>query len=97
MPMYIGLYRLTEKGAAEIKKAPERIKASMKAWEAMGGKAPMIFATMGRYDYVTFGEAPNDEMATAFSAALASQGYVKTESMRAFTADEFGALLAKLP
>ena len=37
MPMYVGLYKFTEKGAGDMKSLPERINESVKAWEAMGG------------------------------------------------------------
>ncbi len=69
----------------------------IKAWEAMGGKVHVMLATMGEYDYVGVGEGPSDEVATAFSAALGSLGYVKTTSMRAFTPEEFAGIVAKLP
>ena len=95
--MYVGLYKLTEKGAADIKKAPERVQDAIKAWEAMGGTTRVVLATMGRYDYVTVGEAPSDEVAAAFAMALSSQGFVTTETLRGFTPEECAALLAKLP
>jgi uncharacterized protein with GYD domain len=97
MPMYVGLYKFTAKGAGDMKSLPERINESIKTWEAMGGKTTAVLATMGRYDLVTIGEAPSDEMAATFAAGLAARGYVTTETLRAFTVDEIGALLAKLP
>jgi uncharacterized protein with GYD domain len=97
MPMYVGLYRMTEKGAADIKKAPERMNDAIKAWEAMGGTTKVAIATIGKYDYVSVGEAPSDEVAALFAAALSSQGFVTTETLRGFTPEEFAGLLAKLP
>jgi uncharacterized protein with GYD domain len=95
--MYVGLYKMTEKGAADIKQAPQRMQEAMKAWEAMGGTVRVALATMGRYDYVSVGEAPSDEVATAFAAALSAQGFVAAETLRGFAAEEFAGLLAKLP
>ena len=43
------------------------------------------------------GEAPSDEAAITFAAALSSHGYVTTETIRAFKPEEFAGLLAKLP
>jgi uncharacterized protein with GYD domain len=97
MPMYVGLYKFTAKGASDMKSLPERVNESIKAWEAMGGKTTVVLATMGRYDMVTIGEGPNDEMAATFAAGLAARGNVTTETLRAFTMEEIGALLAKLP
>jgi uncharacterized protein with GYD domain len=97
MPMYVGLYKLTAKGASTIKQAPERIKEAIAAWEAIGGKTTVVLATMGRYDYISVGEAPSDEAAATFAAGMALQGNVTTETLRAFTPEECAALLAKLP
>ena len=97
MPMYVGLYNFTAKGVSDLKNLPERVKESSKAWEAMGGKTTAALATMGRYDMVTVGEAPNDEMVALFAAGLATRGYVTTETLRAYTMEECAALLAKLP
>lgn len=97
MPMYVGLYKLTEKGASDIKGSPERVQQAMKAWEAMGGKITAVVATMGEYDFVSVGEAPSDEAAVMHSAALVSTGTVTAQTLRAFTPEEFAALVAKLP
>jgi uncharacterized protein with GYD domain len=97
MPSYIVLMKLTEQGAKAIKDAPARIEAGIKGWEAMGGKMTGFFVVMGDYDYVAVGEAPNDETAATFALALGSLGNVKTTTLRAFTKDEFAALVKKLP
>ncbi|HTX67689.1 MAG TPA: GYD domain-containing protein [Thermoleophilia bacterium] len=97
MPTYIGLYKFTAKGAGDIKKIPDLAKESAQTWEAMGGKTIAVLATMGRYDMVTVGEGPSDEMAATFAAGLAARGFVATETLRAFTMEECAALLAKLP
>jgi len=94
--MYVGLYKVTEKGASDIKNAPERMQEAIKAWEAMGGKTRVVLATMGRYDFVSVGEAPSDEVAVTFAAALSSQGFVTAETLRGFTPEEFSAMLASL-
>jgi uncharacterized protein with GYD domain len=97
MPMYVGLYKMTEKGAGDIKKAPERMQEAINAWESMGGTTHVAVATLGEYDYISVGEAPSDEVAAMFAAALSSQGFVTTTTLRAFKPEEFAALLAKLP
>jgi uncharacterized protein with GYD domain len=52
---------------------------------------------MGEYDYVAVGEAPSDEVATTFALALGSLGNVRTTTLRAYTKEEFGAMVKKLP
>jgi uncharacterized protein with GYD domain len=97
MPAFVLLMNLTAKGVADIKAAPARIDEGVKAFEAMGGKMLSFHVTMGAYDYVAVGEAPSDEVAAAFAMGLTAKGYVTTSSMRAFTRDEFAALVGKLP
>lgn len=95
--MYVGLYKMTEKGATEIKKSPERMKDAIDAWEAMGGTTRVVLATMGEYDFVSVGEAPSDEVAATFAAALGAMGFVATTTLRGFTPEEFAGMLAGLP
>lgn len=97
MPAYVLLMKLTDRGAAEVKAAPERIDEGIGAFEAMGGKIFSFHVTMGPYDYVAIGEAPSDEAAAAFALALTSQGNVATTTMRAFTRDQFKKIVDTLP
>ena len=97
MPIYIALYKLTEQGAKDVKSAPERIEKGIKAWEAMGGKLLGFYVTMGEYDYVSIGEAPSDAVALTMSAGLAAQGNVRSMTLKAFTPEEFAAVVSKLP
>jgi uncharacterized protein with GYD domain len=97
MANYIILMKLTEEGAKAIKDAPGRVEAGIKAFEKMGGKVIGFYAVMGEYDYVAVGEAPSDEVATTFVLALGSLGNVKTTTLRAYTKEEFAAMVKKLP
>lgn len=96
MPTYIGLLKFTEQGSKDIQNAPARIEEGIKLYQKMGGKVIGVYLVMGEYDYVTIGEAPSDEVQTAFALALGSQGNVKTTTLKAFTAKEVPAILAKL-
>jgi uncharacterized protein with GYD domain len=97
MPAYVLLMNMTEQGVKDVKNAPARIQAAMKAFEGMGGKVIAFYATIGEYDYVSIGEAPSDEVASAFALGLAAQGYVRTTSLRGFTADQFAGIVKRLP
>ena len=97
MPIYITLFNLTEKGIKNIKDAPGRIEEGIKAAESIGGKLIGFYATMGEYDYVSIGEAPSDEVHMTFLLGLAAQGYVRTKTLKAFTKEELGEMIAKLP
>jgi uncharacterized protein with GYD domain len=97
MANYVILMKLTDQGAKAIKDAPGRIEAGIKGFEKMGGKISGFYAVMGEYDYVAVGEAPSDEVTTTFALALGSLGNVKTTTLRAYTKEEFAAMVKKLP
>lgn len=64
--------------------------------EKMGMKIVQPLWTMGAYDVVVLLEAPDDETISAFTPKIGSMGSVKTHTMRAFTKDEIGKVLAKI-
>ena len=96
MPHFINLMKLTDQGAKAIKDAPGRLEAGIKAFEKMGGKMIGFYVVMGEYDYVAIGEAPSDEVAMTFALALSSLGNVRTMGIKAFTKEEFAAMVKKL-
>jgi uncharacterized protein with GYD domain len=97
MPIYITLFNLTEKGVKNIKNAPERIEEGIKTAKSIGGKLIGFYATMGEYDYISIGEAPNDEVYMTYLLGLGAQGNTRTKTLKAFTQEEFGEMIAKLP
>jgi len=97
MPTYISLLRLSGQGAKAIKDSPKRREAAAKTIESLGGKLVHTYLTMGRYDFVAIIEAPDDEAAAKFALMTGGQGYVSTETMRAFSESDFERLLKALP
>jgi uncharacterized protein with GYD domain len=96
MATYIALINWTEKGVAEAKDTVQRAEKARQMAQQLGGDMPTIYWTMGRYDIVAILEAPDDETATAILVRVASLGTVRTETLRAFTADELPRIFAKL-
>ena len=97
MPLFIGLYKLTDQGVKNIKDAPGRVEDALKGAEAIGGKVLGIYSVMGEYDYVSIGEFPSDEVAMTFNMALGSRGNVRTTTLKAFSKEEFAEMVKKLP
>lgn len=97
MATYVILMNLTDQGVRDIKKAPERIEQGIKAFEQMGGKVVGFYTLMGEFDYLAIGEAPSEEIVTAFVLALGAQGNVRTTTLRAFTKEEIADIIKKLP
>ncbi len=97
MQTYVFLYNFTDQGIKDIKNSPENVKNAIQNWEAMGGKVHGVYCLQGPYDFVSIGEAPNDEVAATFALALGADGNVRTLSMRAFTPEEFAKIINNLP
>ena len=67
------------------------------AFKAMGGELNQFYLVMGRYDMVVIGEAPDDETAAKLALAIGSQGAIRTETLRAFTEEEYRTIISALP
>ena len=97
MPSYITLVRFTQKGVENIKEGPARLEAAKKGFEAAGGKVTKFYLTMGRYDAIVVAEFPNDEALARVALGGASQGYIRTETLRAFSEEEYRKIVGSLP
>jgi uncharacterized protein with GYD domain len=97
MPTYISLYRWTQQGIANIKDSPKRVEAFQNQVSNLGAELKSIYLVMGQYDFVATWDAPDDETAARIALSLGSQGNVRSETMRAFTGDEFRKIIGSLP
>jgi uncharacterized protein with GYD domain len=94
MATYVTIIKLTERGTTSFKDTGKRATAFKAAAEKMGGKVTNLFWTLGAFDGVLVFEAADDEMATALMLRLGAQGFVQTQTARAFTAAEMDRILA---
>lgn len=97
MVTYVGLLNFTEKGIQGIKATTQRAAAAKEVAGRFGVTMRELYWTLGKYDLVCVLDAADEESLTAFNLALASQGNVRTQSLRAFTAAEMDKVLARLP
>jgi uncharacterized protein with GYD domain len=97
MPHYITLFQFTQKGIENIKQGPSRLDAGKKAIEAAGGKLKGFYLTLGQYDAIGIVELPNDEAVAKLTLANASQGNIRSETLRAFTEEEYRKIISSLP
>ena len=96
MITYIGLLSFTEKGLQSIKDTTKRAAAAKEAAKKAGVNMRDVFWTLGDYDVVCVLEAEDEAAITSFSIATAQQGYVRTRTLRAFSATEMDKILAKV-
>ncbi len=97
MPTYVVLMKLTDQGVKTVKDSPEHIQSSIKHFESMGGNFLGFYATMGQYDYVAIGEAPDEGIVMSFVLGLGRSGDVRTTTLKALSREEFEAIVTKLP
>jgi uncharacterized protein with GYD domain len=97
MATYIAFLRYTQKAREAIKESPARREAARKLFASAGATLKHVYITMGRYDAVAIAEAPDDATMARMALAGASQGFIQTETMRAFTEEEADKIIASLP
>ncbi|WP_192254734.1 GYD domain-containing protein [Mesorhizobium silamurunense] len=96
MAHYVLLADFTDQGAKAAKDTVKRSEAFRQMAEKSGVKVQALFWTLGQYDVVAVAEAPDDNTATALSLSLASLGNVRTQTLRAFDAEEMKKIIAKM-
>jgi uncharacterized protein with GYD domain len=89
MPTYFILMNYTDQGLTNITMSDSRFDVAKGTLKAFGMKIKEIYLTMGRYDLIAIVKAPDDEAVAKFVLSLSSQGNVSTETVRAFTEDEY--------
>jgi uncharacterized protein with GYD domain len=97
METFISFGNYTQQGIANMKDSPARLEAVRAAIESTGGRLVAFYLTLGRYDFVVISEAPNAAVATTVVIAAGAQGNVRTETLRAFTEEEYQGIVANLP
>ena len=96
MAKYVGLFNWTDQGVRNAQDTVQRVEQARSAFGAMGIQIETIYWTLGRYDIVAVFDAPDDETVTAAMLRLSGQGNVRSETLRAFTAEDVSGILSKL-
>jgi len=96
MSTFVCLFNWTDQGIKNVRdttKRSERFKAAIKK---AGGSVKGIYWTLGRYDGLIVFEAPDESSATAIMLSGGALGSVRTETLRAFDAEEMDKILEKM-
>jgi uncharacterized protein with GYD domain len=97
MPTYIIQSQWTEQGIRNVKESANRLDLGRKKLKEMGGDIKAFYLTTGPYDMLAIIEVPNDATLAAHLLWLGSQGNLRTQTVKAFTEDEFRGIVGKLP
>jgi uncharacterized protein with GYD domain len=96
MPTYIMLGNFTEQGIRNVKGSPKRAEAVRATAKKFGITVKDVYWTMGEYDTVLVADAPDEAAMTAFGLSVGALGNVRTQTLRAFTADEITQILGRV-
>lgn len=95
MATYVVLSDWTQQGVANFEDSVERYEAGLSHLEEMGVSVKDIYWTLGNHDMVSIVDAPDGETLAAALLKLISQGNFRTTTLRALSADEMKAVIAK--
>lgn len=97
MVRYVTLLNFTDQGIRNVKQTIERAKAFKAMAEKSGATLKDLYWTQGPHDLVATMEVSDEETGMSLLLALGSMGNIRTQTLRAFTADEMKPILAKMP
>jgi len=95
MIRYISLIRFTEQAAKNINKSTARALSFRKAFEKAGVRVEAQYWTTGGYDGLLILAGTDENKILHCLSELAAAGNVRTETLRAFDASEFEAIVGK--
>jgi uncharacterized protein with GYD domain len=96
MAKYILLINWTDQGVKSVKDSPKRLDAARKLAETVGARLGDFYMTMGGYDMVAHVDAPDDAPLAQFVLHLAGGGTVRTQTLKAFSEEEYRKILGAL-
>ena len=97
MPTYVLLVNLNQNGLENIDRSPGRLEALRESTESLGGEPKDFYMTFGRHDFVYIAELPDDEAAAHLALTYGRGGAGSTETLKAFTEDEYRKVIDTLP
>jgi uncharacterized protein with GYD domain len=92
MATYISLLNFTDQGIRNIKDSPDRYTAFKTMAEKIGVSVKGIYYTVGQYDMVVVVEGTDEAVTTAL-LKVGSLGNVRSQSLRAFSAEEMKKII----
>jgi uncharacterized protein with GYD domain len=93
MPKFVMLSTLGPQGSARLSESPDRLREVREEVEAMGVTVERQLALLGRWDFVTIIDAPDEQAMARVATTLNARGTLKTLTMAAVEIDDFIAAL----
>jgi uncharacterized protein with GYD domain len=96
MATYIMLGNFTDQGIRSVKDTTKRADALKERAKSLGVTVKEVYWTLGQYDTVIILDAPDETALTAFGLEFGKAGNHRTQTLRAFSQAEMGAVLNKV-
>jgi uncharacterized protein with GYD domain len=95
MTTYVSLINWTEQGIKNFRDTTQRAQDFTKLVEGSGGAVRELLWTVGEYDVVCIADFPDDETAVAALLQVGAAGSVRSNTLRAFNADEMAGIIRR--
>lgn len=97
MALYLMLSKLTERGRARVKSAPDRILEVNQEVEEKGAKVISQYALLGEFDFATVLEAPDNWNMLRLAMDLGARGTIETSTYPALRINDFISFMKAEP
>jgi uncharacterized protein with GYD domain len=96
MATYVVLGQFTDQGIRNVKETSKRADAFKDMAKRFGATVKEVYWTLGQYDIAAVVDAPDDDSATTLLLSVGTLGNVRTECLRAFSAEEMRGILGRM-
>ena len=93
MATFIMLGSFTDQGIRNVNDTTKRVETVKAAAKKLGITIKEVYWTLGQYDTALIAEAPDETAMTTFGLTVGAYGNVRTQTLRAFSAEEMGRIL----
>jgi uncharacterized protein with GYD domain len=93
MATYVSLINWTDQGIKNFRDTTQRAQEFAKLVESAGGSVRELLWTVGEYDIVSVVDLPDDQAGVAAMLKVGSAGSIRSNTMRAFNADEMAGII----
>jgi uncharacterized protein with GYD domain len=90
------LCNFTDQGIRSIKQAPKRRAAARELGKKLGVDIKAGYLAIGTYDLIIHAESANDDAMAKFLLSLASEGNVRTTTVKVFPEAEYDKIISGL-
>jgi uncharacterized protein with GYD domain len=95
MTTYVSLINWTDVGIRNFRDTTQRAADFTKLVEGFGGRVRELVWTVGEYDVVCIADFPDDEAGVAALLQVGAAGNVRSNTLRAFNADEMAGIIRR--